>query len=74
MGQLNFGHIDYLCKATHLDGMTPFWSPWLPLQGDATKWGDPILIASVTFARQHAWMGQPNFNHLDYLRKPTHLD
>jgi len=43
MGQLNFGHIDHLCKATHLDGMTPFWSPWLPLQGDITKWGDPIF-------------------------------
>jgi hypothetical protein len=51
--------------------MTPFWSPWSPLQGDTTKWGEAILITLVTFARQHTWMGQPNFYRLDCLHKPT---
>lgn len=71
IGRPHFYCLSCFHKVMQLDGVTPFWFPWSPLQGDALGWGDPISIASITFARWHIWMGvkqhktkRPNFDHL----------
>jgi hypothetical protein len=38
-------------RRQHLNGATQFWSPLSSSQGDTFRWGDPVLVTSITFAR-----------------------